>query len=116
MKVTVEWDPVKAEINLKKHQVSFEEASTVLDDPLFITFLDVEHSDDEERYITLGLSQRNRVLLIAHTDREGSNPHYQRQKGDEKKNWSEDTRNALPGRIAPCVCEGFRIHLPAPLF
>jgi uncharacterized DUF497 family protein len=70
MKVTVEWDPVKAEINLKKHQVSFEEASTVFDDPLFITFLDVEHSDDEERYITLGLSQRNRLLLIAHTDRE----------------------------------------------
>lgn len=71
MKVIVEWDPVKAEINLKKHQVSFEEASTVFDDPLFITFLDVEHSDDEERYITLGLSQRNRLLLIAHTDREG---------------------------------------------
>jgi uncharacterized DUF497 family protein len=70
MKATVEWDPVKAEINLKKHQVSFEEASTVFDDPLFITFLDVEHSDDEERYITLGLSQRNRLLLIAHTDRE----------------------------------------------
>jgi hypothetical protein len=70
MTVTVEWDPVKAEINLKKHQVSFEEASTVFDDPLFITFLDVEHSDDEERYITLGLSQRNRLLLIAHTDRE----------------------------------------------
>jgi hypothetical protein len=70
MKVTVEWDPVKAEINLKKHRVSFEEASTVFDDPLFITFLDVEHSDDEERYITLGLSQRNRLLLIAHTDRE----------------------------------------------
>jgi uncharacterized DUF497 family protein len=35
-------------------------------------FLDVEHSDDEERYITLGLSQRNRLLLIAHTDREGA--------------------------------------------
>ena len=72
MKVTVEWDPVKAEVNLKKHQVSFEEASTVFDDPLFITFLDVEHSADEERYITLGWSQRHRLLLIAHTDREGA--------------------------------------------
>jgi uncharacterized DUF497 family protein len=72
MKVTVEWDPVKARTNLTKHQVSFEEASTVFDDPLFITFLDVEHSDNEERYIILGLSQRSRLLLIAHTDREGA--------------------------------------------
>lgn len=66
-----EWDPIKASLNLKKHQVSFEEASTVFDDPLFITFLDVEHSLDEERYITLGLSKENRLLLIAHTDRAG---------------------------------------------
>lgn len=71
MKVIVEWDPVKAETNLKKHQVSFEEASTVFDDPLFITFLDVEHSIDEERYITIGLSKTNRLLLIAHTERQG---------------------------------------------
>ena len=71
MKVPIEWDPVKAETNLKKHQVSFEEASTVFDDPLFITFLDVDHSVDEERYITIGLSKANRVLLIAHTERQG---------------------------------------------
>ncbi len=72
MKVTVEWDPVKAQINLKKHGVSFEEASTVFDDPLFITFLDVEHLLGEERYITMGLSHRNQLLLVAHTDREGA--------------------------------------------
>jgi len=71
MKVPIEWDPVKAETNLKKHQVSFEEASTVFNDPLFITFLDVEHSVDEERYITVGLSKANRLLLIAHTERKG---------------------------------------------
>lgn len=71
MKVSIEWDPVKAETNLKKHQVSFEEASTVFDDPLFITFLDVEHSVDEERYITVGLSKEKRLLLIAHTERKG---------------------------------------------
>jgi len=64
--------PVKAEANLKKHRVSFEEASTVFDDPLFITFLDVEHSFSEERYITMGLSHRNRLLLVAHIDREGA--------------------------------------------
>jgi uncharacterized DUF497 family protein len=65
-----EWDPIKASFNLTKHGVSFEEASTVFDDPLFIMFLDTEHSIDEERYITLGLSRRNRLLLVAHTDRE----------------------------------------------
>lgn len=71
MKAPIEWGTVKAEINLKKHQVSFEEAGAVFDDPLFITFLDVEHSVDEERYITVGLSKANRLLLVAHTEREG---------------------------------------------
>lgn len=71
MGVTVGWDPVKAETNMKKHQVSFAEASTVFDDPLFITFLDVAHSVDEERYITIGLTKTNRLLLIAHTERQG---------------------------------------------
>jgi len=64
-----EWDPAKAQTNRQKHQVSFEEATTVFDDPLLITLLDVEHSIDEERYITLGLSRRRRLMLVAHTDR-----------------------------------------------
>ncbi len=64
-----EWDANKARLNLRKHGVSFEEACTVFDDPLFITFLDEEHSIDEERYITLGFSKMNNLLLIAHTDR-----------------------------------------------
>ena len=50
-----EWDGEKAARNVEKHQVSFEEAATVFDDPIYITFLDEEHSLDEERYITLGL-------------------------------------------------------------
>ena len=49
-KYEFEWDPKKAKRNLKKHGVSFEEASTIFDDPDFISFLDDEHSDDEERY------------------------------------------------------------------
>lgn len=72
MHVQFEWDSEKAQRNFKKHKVSFEEASTVFDDPLFITFLDEEHSADEERYITLGLSRANNLLLIAHTDRAGT--------------------------------------------
>lgn len=71
MRLRFEWNPEKAKVNLKKHQISFEEASTVFDDPLFITFLDEEHSIGEERYITMGLSQKENLLLVAHTDREG---------------------------------------------
>jgi hypothetical protein len=71
MKPKFEWDSLKAKINLRRHKVSFEEAGTIFDDPLFITFLDEEHSIDEERYITIGLSERRRLLLVAHTDRQG---------------------------------------------
>ena len=72
MKPRFEWNPDKADRNLSKHGVSFEEAGTVFDDPLFITVLDEEHSVDEERYITLGLSATGKLLLIAHTDRQGA--------------------------------------------
>ncbi|HEY9152778.1 MAG TPA: BrnT family toxin [Anaerolineales bacterium] len=64
-----EWNDEKAKINLKKHDVDFQEASTIFDDPLFITFLDREHSIGEERYITIGLSSKQRLLMVAHTER-----------------------------------------------
>jgi len=70
MKPNFEWDPDKAEKNFRKHDVSFDEASSIFDDPLFITLLDEEHSISEERYITIGLSNKNRLLLVAHTERE----------------------------------------------
>ncbi len=64
-----EWDVDKAERNVEKHRVSFEEAATVFADPMFITFVDDEHSIGEERYITIGLSSRGRLLMLAHADR-----------------------------------------------
>ena len=67
--VSFEWDPNKASKNVEKHQVSFEEAATVFDDLMFITVIDDEHSFDEERYITIGLSNEGRLLMVAHTDR-----------------------------------------------
>lgn len=70
MKFRFEWDPEKAKINLKKHGVGFEEASTIFEDPQFISFLDEEHSVKEERYITIGLSIKRRLLMAAHTERE----------------------------------------------
>ena len=63
-----EWNPRKAARNLQKHGVSFEEASTVFSDPLYITFLDEEHSLDEDRYITTGQSSQRRLLVVAHTE------------------------------------------------
>jgi hypothetical protein len=54
----VTWDPRKAAANRKKHKVSFEEASTVLADPLAITGADPDHSVDEDRWITFGFSNR----------------------------------------------------------
>jgi len=66
-----EWDKEKSEANAKKHGVSFHEAATVFGDPLAITFQDPDHSIGEYRYITFGLSQFNRLLVVSHTERKG---------------------------------------------
>ena len=64
-----EWNPKKAETNLKKHGVSFEEAASVFFDPLSLTVPDPLHSDEEKRFIITGLSDRQRQLVVVHTDR-----------------------------------------------
>jgi uncharacterized DUF497 family protein len=66
--VEFEWDPIKAKQNLRKHGVSFSEAATVLGDPLAITVSDPQHSNDEERFITVGRSDKMRLLIVAHTE------------------------------------------------
>ncbi len=67
-----EWDPDKAESNLKKHGVSFEEAMTVFFDPLSATFGDPDHSLDERRFVTIGYSSQHRLTVVCHTERRGS--------------------------------------------
>jgi uncharacterized DUF497 family protein len=64
-----EWNPDKARSNLKKHGVSFNEASTVFNDPFSVTFPDPDHSFGEERYVIIGLSSANRILIVPHKDR-----------------------------------------------
>ena len=64
------WDPAKAAANAKKHRVTFEEASSVFLDPLALTFLDPDHSEEEDREITIGRSVWQRVLFVAHVGRE----------------------------------------------
>ncbi len=65
-----EWDPNKETVNLLKHQVSFTEAATVLGDSLSTTVPDPDHSIGELRYITVGLSSRGRLLIVAHGERQ----------------------------------------------
>lgn len=67
-----EWDPRKAEINLRKHGVSFDEAGSVFLDPLAISGSDPEHSVGESRYITFGISRLGRLLAVSHTYRPGA--------------------------------------------
>jgi uncharacterized DUF497 family protein len=63
-----DWDKEKAESNLAKHLVSFQEASTVFGDPLSDTFNDPEHSGNEHRFIIIGHSDNDRLLFVSHTD------------------------------------------------
>ena len=65
-----EWDPVKAASNVRKHEVTFEEAASVFYDPLAATGDDPDHSEEEGRCVTFGLSSGNRLLVVAHTDHE----------------------------------------------
>ena len=62
------WDPRKAARNLSKHGVSFAEAASVFLDPLARTYRDPDHSEREQRYLTIGRSARHRVVIVAHLD------------------------------------------------
>lgn len=64
-----DWDLAKAASNLRKHQVSFEEAKTVFFDDFAVQFFDDEHSHSEERFIMLGMSSTARLLVVCHCER-----------------------------------------------
>jgi len=66
--VTYAWDARKASANLRKHGVSFEEAATVFLDPGAWTFYDPDHSESEDRFITIGISANQRLLFVSHAD------------------------------------------------
>ena len=64
-----EWDEEKAAANLAEHEVSFDEAKTVFDDPLYVDFYDPDHSYDEHRYLIVGKSRQGRLLIVSYTER-----------------------------------------------
>ena len=69
-KLKFEWDPSKAESNIKKHGISFEEAKTVFDDDFGRLISDPDHSQDEERFILLGISYSLKILTVVHCYRD----------------------------------------------
>lgn len=67
-----EWDDEKFAVNLAKHGVSFSEAATVFDDPLFLVVTDPDHSLEEARFIMLAESSQRRLLVVAYTERQSA--------------------------------------------
>ncbi len=77
-----DWDSTKAETNLRKHDVSFDEAATAFLDPHAVSGPDPDHSFGEERYITFGYSQLGRLVAVCHTYRPEDNSNHQRASYD----------------------------------
>ena len=71
MTLEFDWDSDKAYRNFRKHDITFNEGATVFGDSLAATFPDPDHSVGEQRFITIGLSNQNKVLVVSHTDRLG---------------------------------------------
>ena len=69
MSLRFEWNHKKALLNIRKHGIAFEEASTVFGDSLSLTIPDTFHSIGEDRFITIGTSAKGRILVVVHTDR-----------------------------------------------
>jgi len=67
--VQYDWDAEKATRNFSKHRVSFEEATTVFEDPLFVVFADPRHSLEENRFIIIGETARRKLLMVAYSER-----------------------------------------------
>ena len=72
MKLTFEWDEVKAKENILKHKISFDEGKTVFNDPFLLTYPDVDHCGVDERFINIGVSAKGRILVLIHTERLGN--------------------------------------------
>ena len=67
MRYDFHWDPKKATANVRKHQISFERAATIFRDPHLLSIPDEEHSEAEERWITMGLDENGILLVLVHT-------------------------------------------------
>ena len=69
MQYEFDWDPVKARQNLQKHGVSFERAARVFLDPFAVSIFDEPHSENEDRWVTIGAEANEVILIVIHTFR-----------------------------------------------
>jgi uncharacterized DUF497 family protein len=92
------WDPQKATTNVAKHGVTFDEASTVFQDTLSATIGDPLHSEDEDRFVLIGHSHRNRILVVVHTER-----------GDRIRLVEYDFSEGVRGKYAKRYAEGTNV-------
>jgi len=93
MPLSFEWDENKAKSNLAKHGIDFAEGATVFGDPLSLTIPDPEHSQAEDRFIIIGTSRRQKLLVVVHTER-GDNIRIisaRRASRKERKSYEEST-------------------------
>jgi hypothetical protein len=67
-----EWDPIKTRDNLDKHGVAFEEGATVFKDPKAMSIFDPDHGETEDRWVTMGISEKGRLLIVIHAFRKES--------------------------------------------
>ena len=93
-----EWDTRKAEKNIKSHGVSFDEASTAFSDTLSLTIFDPLHSEGEDRFILIGNSHNNRLLVIVHTERGDKIRLISARQAtrDERKQYEENAKRHRP--------------------
>jgi uncharacterized protein len=94
--ITFSWDSKKNEANKKKHGISFDEAKTVFYDETAIRYFDPDHSDDEDRFLMVGLSRKLRILIVCHCFREEDSviriiSARKATKGEEETYWRERT-------------------------
>jgi hypothetical protein len=94
-----EWDPNKAKENLETHGISFDEASTVFRDVLSLVIHDPLHSEEEDRFVLIGSSHRNRLLVIVHTERSNNIRLISARKASKKER-KQDEENAKRSRHA----------------
>jgi len=85
MSVGFEWDPRKASANLRKHDVSFDEAATAFNDPLARIFGDPNHSLNERREIIVGHSIKERLLLVCFSERHSKISNYERPTSNQER-------------------------------
>jgi len=71
--IKFDWNPAKADINIKKHGVSFEESRSVFYDDFAVQFFDQDNSDVEDRFLMLGMSNETNVLIVCHCERDNGN-------------------------------------------